>query len=57
MSRQRKISAFFGQGQPENNAENTETDEAELEKIRGVNRKLKLQSETFKIPGLKNTNG
>ena len=28
-----------------------------LEKIRGVNRKLKLQSETFKIPGLKNTNG
>ena len=28
-----------------------------LEKIRGVNWKLKLQSETFKIPGLKNTNG
>ena len=42
MSRQRKISAFFGQGQPENNAENTETDEAEPGKDQGSEPKAKV---------------
>lgn len=47
MSRQRKISAFFGQGQPENNAENTETDEAEPGKDQGSELKAKVAKRNF----------
>ena len=42
MSKQRRISAFFGQGQPENNAENAETHEAEPGKDQASEPKAKV---------------
>ena len=47
MSKQRKISAFFGRGQPENNAENAETDEAEPGKDQGSEPKAKVAKRNF----------
>lgn len=52
MSRQRKIS-----GQPENNAENTETDEAEPGKDQGSEPKAKVAKRNFQDSCLENTNG
>lgn len=48
MSKQRKISAFFGQGQPENKVENAETDEAETEKDQASELKAKVAKRNFK---------
>ena len=47
MSKQRKISAFFGRGQPENNAENAEADEAERGKDQGSEPKAKVAKRNF----------
>ena len=47
MSKQRKISAVFGREQPENNAENAETDEAEPGKDQGSELKAKVAKRNF----------
>ena len=47
MSKQRKISAFFGQGQPENNVENAETDETEPGKDQASEPKAKVVKRNF----------
>lgn len=47
MSKQRTISAFFGRGQPENNAENAEADEAERGKDQGSEPKAKVAKRNF----------
>ena len=53
MSKQRKISAFFGQGQPENKVENAETDEAEPEKDQASELKAKVAKRNFQDTWLK----
>ena len=54
MSKQRKISAFFGQGQPENNVENAETDEAEPGKDQASEPKAKVAKRNFQDTWLEN---
>ena len=47
MSKQRKISAFFAEGQPENNVESAETDEAEPGKDQASEPKAKVAKRNF----------
>ena len=47
MSKQRKISALFGRGQPKNNAENAETNEAKPGKDQGSEPKAKVAKRNF----------